>query len=194
MRAHEIINESITFSVGKLREENGQKHFSDPWQKKVTKPCWVCDGTGIQKPWPGDEKQYKCEYCHGNKEIEEWESTAPELNVSNTNAFEILKMLGLTPDEQDYAGIIPKEKLPEVMRNLIKLKNGDISQHIEEPGLEKREMKVRKDDETGVTHIEPQGPKMFNGGRTPQQVSRYLDNLIRMIKFAQQNDATIGWG
>lgn len=194
MRANEFITESVTFSVGKLREEDGKKYFSDPWQKKVKKECWACDGRGYDT-YPNDPQKYECGYCHGKKEVEEWESDAPEMNVSNGNAMEVLSMLGYSKDEMDYAGIIPQEKLGDVMQRLLRLKNSgkDLQKHMASDVVTGREMEKTGTD-GNVTHIGKSGPTMYQFGRTYDQVARYVDTLINMVRFAQQNDATIGWG
>lgn len=199
MRLAEILNESVTFGIGRLTDwGEGRMGYSDPFEKKVTKPCWVCNGTGFEKyggythPDTGENvPEYKetCGMCKGKKEIEEWESTAGELNVANGNAFAICEMMGVEPD---YSGAIKKEQFPEIRRRLIRLKNGDISPHVQDPTKEVGKMRAYKDD-TGQTSI-GRGATVYDSGRSHSQVERYIDKLLSMMDFAQKNDCDLTWG
>ena len=100
-----IFKESVDFTVTKSyiddkgRTVNDMSHFGD--RKDVD--CWVCDASG-KSPYYDD---VDCDYCEGKGQRNEFVSDAPEMNVSNSNAFEIQKMLGLEPD---YGGIIEKQR------------------------------------------------------------------------------------
>lgn len=192
MKASELLTESITFNIGKIIDDNGDKIFADPFQRKEKKECWYCDGSGVD-PQSDDDHKYPCSRCKGEKETEEWTSDSPELNVSNDNAMEILNMLGIPNNEIESVGTIDKSKLPEIMRRLIKLKNGDISAHTSSDTKNQPKMQHYKDD-TGMDRIGYNEPRIYNFGRSHSQVERYIDRLIAMIQFAQKNDCTIGWG
>ncbi len=128
-----LLNEGMTFSVARLKvDDKGQQHHdSTEFQHKVSKHCWVCDGTG-------------------------------------------------------------KEQLPGIMRKLIQLKNQDSSQRTQEPTTIHPKMQKSTDD-NGVTHIGKSGATIHNMGRSQSQLDRYIDTLIKMVQFAQKNDAVIGW-
>lgn len=184
MKIQEIISESVTFSPSILKKSKHGEYWTDEdFRKEVEKTCWVCDGTG-------QEDQYTCRYCKGSGKIKEWEFEDPnlELNVSNSNAMYILRTLGLEPD---YSGIIPNNKLPELLRKLIKLKNDEISKYTIDPSTERRKP-TTSTDSSGVTHIS-HGPRIYHGGVSENQVTRYLDRLISMAKFAQKHGASISW-
>ena len=52
----------------------------------------------------------------------------------------------------------------------------------------------RLPDEHGIARIGKTGPTMIHGGRTYEQVARYIDRLIEIVKFAQADGADISWG
>lgn len=188
MKIKDLLIESITFSPMRLKKDSHGEYWSSAdFEKEEMRTCFVCDGTGKEKY--GD-KSYECEYCHGLGKTKEIASTAPELNVSNSNGMIIQQMLGIDPD---YSGIIRHEQLPDVMRKLIKLKNQEVSQYTQEPSKSQGEMGSWK-DEQGQAHIGRKGPTIYDFGRSREQVENYIDHLIKLVKFAQEHDASIGWG
>ena len=182
------LNESIDFSVTKSYEdEQGRTiHDMSHFGERKDVQCWVCDGTGKDKFY--DEA--KCDYCGGKGDRLEFVSDAPEMNVSNSNAFKIIDMLGL---EQDYSGHIDNKDLPALMRKLIQLKNSDPSKYAEPGSQSGGEIGTYKDEE-GMDRIGRKGPMIYNMGTTDNQVKQYIDQLIKIVKFAQDNDADFGWG
>jgi hypothetical protein len=196
MRFTEILAESITFSVARLEDRDGRQWYINPFERKVMEPCWVCDGTGLEthREYTDDdgrvipETKFECGMCKGEKKIESWKSDADELNVANGNGLEIQRMLGLDPD---YSGAIKKEDFPQMRRRLIRIKNGDMSPHIEEPTKTVGKMRASTDD-TGQTSI-GRGATMYDAGRSHSQVERYIDRLLSMMDFAQKNDCDLVW-
>jgi hypothetical protein len=177
MRYYEIIQESITFSP------SGGDFYE---RKQVT--CIGCDGAGTEKY---SDKEYVCPECNGTGLMMD---TVPvgdwtELNVSNANAFAIFNMLGI---EGDYAGTIRNRDLPKLMQKLIALKNKDSSRYTRDPETSQGPMRRYKDDD-GQDRI-GRGATWHDMGRSQSQVDRYIDSLIKLVKFAQQNDADLGWG
>jgi len=190
MQIRELIVEGMTFNPVKLTDYDGDKVWSSmEWESKQMEPCFVCDGTGKQRFSDGE---YPCRRCDGEGKTEEWVSSAPELSVSNSNGFEIQRMLGIT--DTDYSGIIHHQDLPKFMRRLIQLKNQNTSQYTQEPSDERGPMGRQHTDDQGVTHIGHTGPRMIDVGRSQSQIDRYIDELIKMIKFAQEHGASISWG
>lgn len=155
------------------------------WQKLAKEPCWACDGTGIDQ-----YRKHTCDRCDGKGEVEEWITDAPTLNVSNSNGYEIQRMLGLNPD---YSGVILPADLPKFIRHLIKLKNTSSQQHTQDPSDEMGSMGITGHDQN-VTSIGRQGARMIDMGRSQSQVDRYIDELLKMMKFAQEHGAGISWG
>ena len=190
MRIQDLITEGMTFNAVKSKDYDGRKVWSsEDWETKQMEPCFVCDGTGKEE-WGTDV--YPCRRCDGKGETEEWVSSAPELQVSNANGYEIQRMLGIT--DPDYSGLLHNRDLPKFMRRLIQLKNQNTSQYTQQPSDERGPMGRQHTDDQGVTHIGHKGPRMIDMGRSQEQVNRYIDTLIELIKFAQENDASISWG
>lgn len=182
------LNESIDFSVTKSYVDDRGKtiHDMSHFGERKDVDCWVCDGTGKDKFY--DETD--CDYCEGKGQRLEFVSDAPEMNVSNSNGFKIIDMLGL---EKDYAGHVDNKDLPMLMRRLIQLKNADTSQYTEPGSTTGGKIGTYKDKD-GIDRIGRKGPMMYNMGTTNDQVTAYIDQLIKIVKFAQDNDADFGWG
>jgi hypothetical protein len=190
MRAYEFITEGMSFSP------TSQEDYTDPqgntkkiwsgrkyWRQESV-DCFVCDGTGIDK-----FHDRKCDYCHGTGKEEKNVSDAPELNVSNSNGFAIQRMLGLNPE---YGGIILHADLPKFIRQLIKLKNTNTNDYVVEPSYTTGPMRKIGTDKN-VTSI-GSGPHMYDGGRSQDQINRYIDKLLEIFKFAHDNGDSVGWG
>jgi hypothetical protein len=187
MKIKEIINEGMTFGPARIIDKNGEKYITgEEWWKDQEQECPFCHGTGQEK-W-GNET-HECGYCYGKGKTMERVSTAPELDVSNSNGYAIQEMLGLEPES---AGHIPVEALPKIMQRLIKLKNSSLDPYTQDTVIDQPTMQ-RLPDEDGVAKIGKSGPTMIYGGRTHAQVERYINKLIDIVKFAQQNNAAISW-
>lgn len=185
MRASEFIKESVTYNIAKEKEyAPGKKAWSDEeFGHEEDAPCWMCDGTGEDAEYNGP-----CRLCKGTKISKQWVSDAPELNVANANHAAILDMLGLP---HDYSGVWTNDQLPAIMKKLVKLKNTDTSRHTEEPTTDLGKMLMRKLN--GMDTIS-RGPTMHNMGRSQEQVTRYIDTLMNMVKYAQEHGAGISFG
>ena len=149
--------------------------------------CEACSGAG--KITDRNNKPTSCPYCLGTGIDTDTVSTAPELQVSNANGYAIQEMLGLDPY---YSGMIDNKDLPEVMRKLLRLKNKGSAEYTVEPSTSRGPARATK-DEQGMSRIST-GPTVHDYGRSQEQVDRYVDRLIELVKFAQANDAHINWG
>jgi len=196
MRLSEILIESVTFGVSKLETRDGKQYYVDPFSKKTMETCWVCKGSGKEtfggyKDDDGkDHPSYQetCGMCHGKCKNEEFRTDAPELNVANSNAMDIQRMLGL---DADFSGAIKHADLPAFRRQLIKIKNGDMSSHVIEPKKEVGKMRAYTDDE-GQSKI-GRGATIHDLGRSHAQVERYVDSLLSLMDFAQKNNLDLTW-
>jgi hypothetical protein len=192
MRAREFIAEGMTFGVAveqDYTDDRGQvkKMYSgSPWWKDTQVQCNVCDGLG-HETYQG--RNYTCRMCDGKGHYRETVSTAPELSVSNYNGYAIQEMLGLDPD---YSGVILHDQIPEMIRRLIRLKNTSTEKYTEPPEVSRGTMQVRGQDQN-ITTI-GSGPTMYSGGRSSEQVDRYIDELLQILQFAQKNNAVVNWG
>ena len=186
-----MLSEGMTFSPTVLRNQPDGTIYADttPFYKEVRNPCPECNGKGTYPKYDDPSVQVKCAYCYGTGYWKEWEPLAPELDVSNDNGFLIQQILGLDPD---YAGTIMHKDLPAIMRKLIALKNRNTDQYTREPSVSQGPMRARTDDQ-GMTSI-GRGATMIDAGVNSLQINRYVDKLIELVKFAQENNASIGWG
>jgi len=192
MKACEFITEGMTFGVAveqDYTDKQGQvkKMYSGrPWWQDKQIECQVCDGLG-HEVYQG--QKYTCRMCDGAGHYKETVSLAPELSVSNSNGYAIQEMLGLEPD---YSGFIPHDQIPEMIRRLVRLKNTSIDRYTEQPEVYRGAMRVRGQDQN-ITHV-GSGHTMYSGGRSSEQVNRYIDELLQILQFAQKNNAVVSWG
>ncbi len=192
MKSTEFITEGMTFSPSIAKKYidhsgvEGTLLTSEPWNIKQEEKCWYCDGTGEEKY---NDNVYPCDRCGGKGVTLEVRSSAPELEVSNSNGYAIQEMLGLQPD---YSGTIYHKDLPMIMRKLILLKNKGSKDHIVAPSTSKGPMRTGTSQQ-GITQISP-GPTMHDLGRSQSQVDRYIEKMIELVQFAQKNNAHISWG
>ena len=95
--------------------------------------------------------------------------------------------------EFDYAGTIHRKDLPALMRKLIMLKNKDKAEYTRPSSTQQGGMQRTTDPETGMTKIS-RGATIYDMGVSSQQVNRYVDKLIEIVKFTQEHpDAIISW-
>lgn len=187
MRIKDIIVESMEFGPSRLVKRNDGTMVHTPPGSKQQVECYYCDGSGKDTRTFSDT--YPCQACAGTGKREEWVSDGPEMNVSNSNGFEIQRMMGIEPD---YGGSVSLEDLPDLMRRLIRLKNGDTSAHTREPTTSKGTMKKTGSD-GNVTSI-GRGATMIDLGRSQEQIDRYVNSLIPLVKWCIDNKYDLSWG
>lgn len=189
MRAFELFKESIDFSVSELKPYgDGSRQAWHPVGGMEEVDCWACDGNGWEDFGHGDGKE-DCRVCDATGKREEFVGPVPEFNVANANGYEIQRMMGLEPD---YTGAIEPEDVPTILRRLIKLKNMGSEQHTRDSSREQGPARATKDAD-GQSRIS-RGPTMVDFGRSQGQVNRYLDDMIKMLKYASDNGYGISWG
>jgi len=98
----------------------------------------------------------------------------PEMNLANTNAEDLMRSLGL---EFDWTGSID---LQELKTKLEMFTPWDQQELIREP--------------TQEGDFNEPGPVVYDGGRSEDQVSRYIDGLGEIVDFGLQNGfRTLVW-
>jgi len=135
-----------------------------------------------------------CQACDGTQEYEQQLSTAPELNVANTNARVVLDILGL---EFDYSGSIPAKDIPTLRRRLIQFSNSKGSADAYTRDYEKSQSTTmrKSKDADGITRLEPKkGATMIDMGLSKEQIRGYVDRLMPLLDYAQKKDVDITWG
>ncbi len=179
------LDESVTFSVAKIKKHEGRDMYdTTEFAKEAHIECRDCDGKGKY------ENGHECHYCKGSGKERTWEYDYEHLNVSNDNAAVIVKMLGVVRGDE-WSGAWKHEELPAIKRKLIKLKNGDTSGWTEGPSDEQGPTRAFR-DENGMSRI-GRGPRMISGGRSQAQIDRYVDALMDIVDFAQKHGAAVCW-
>lgn len=190
--SRKLLKEGMSFepAIKKTeKDDSGKTHeywTGEPWWEKSEEPCPGCQGTG-QDEYQG--KVYKCSHCDGRGMWDRTRSTAPTLSVSNSNGMAIQDMLGLDPD---YSGVIEHQDLPYFIKRLIRLKNQGAEEYTQKPTDTKGGL--RRTGQSGNVTTVGAGPRMIDMGRSSQQVEHYIDSLLELFKFAQQNGAAVSWG
>lgn len=186
MKIAEFLAEGMTFTPAVEINHGGRKIWSArPWSRQEEIKCQYCNGSG-KETYAGEE--HDCDMCNGKGSRILSISDAPELEVSTDNGEIIQEMLGIEPDS---SGVIYHEDLPDVMRRLIMLKNKSAQDFVRPPSTS-RGPTQKWTDENGITHI-GRGAESRDFGLSKAQIDRYVDTLIKMVQFAQQNNAGISW-
>jgi hypothetical protein len=101
----------------------------------------------------------------------------PEMNVSNANARALLELLsnegmeGLSGDDEGIGGTLNVAELKNTINN-IEQNNYVLNTYTQEPTMEKEEGK----------------PTMYDGGRSYEQLSRYINGLKEIINYIEKNN------
>jgi len=193
MKINDIITESISFDVSTIDDKYIQ---SVGGRKEVD--CDICDGKGenTYRNHPnqgGDTYTEPCGLCNGTGKLDRFVPDGPTLNLSNGNAFDLLRHLGLQDDE--YTGHVAAKDLPALRRRLIKMLNSEKDQSAMTKDTTDTQGDMGATNTQGnVTSIGRQGARMVDMGRTPEQVKRYAKVMLDMVEYAMKGDHIISWG
>lgn len=102
----------------------------------------------------------------------------PSMNLSNSNAIALLQMLaneGVSIGQDAYSGVIDINQLDEAINRL------EQEEYVMQPYTQ------RPSEETGE-----HGAKMYDMGRSYEQLKRYLDGLRKMINYVRVNNLPNG--
>lgn len=182
----QLLLESVTFHAAIIQDDGKRKMYDTAhFQKAEQQECWVCDGTG-KDPYHSGE----CGMCDGKKEVTKYVTPYKSLNVSNSNAQEILNMLDQEMDDE-WCGAWEEKELPVIRRKLIAIKNKDSSKYVIPSSDTQGKARAVK-DENGQSRIS-RGPRVIDGGVSSSQINHYVDTLLALIDFAQKNKAVVTW-
>lgn len=116
---------------------------------------------------PPDEDGYQ---------LPEW----PWLDLSNGNAWDVLSMVGLEPDEEgDLAGVLEVDELPDVIRRCITALN---SKRARKPYVCPTTASVGK-----------KGARVVEIGKDHEYLIRKAERLLCILKKAQEERARVVW-
>lgn len=133
-----------------------------------------------------------CGYCKGKGTYPEQVSDAPEMNLSNINAQNLMSALGYEPNS-GYT--IKPEEIPAIKRRIMELFNtSGLEDYTMKGGASQADLGMvrSKDPETGLDKIErKKGPTMIG----PEIDIHYLkDKFVRMmpiLNYAQKHNQEI---
>lgn len=109
-------------------------------------------------------------------------STAPEVNLSNVNAGDLLRLLGLYNEDGDLWGELPVDEIPDTLRQLLLVLN--------------------RANERGHLLVEPSvvygrngaGARFIECGRSDERIIRALTALQTLLVFGAENSFDVSWG
>ena len=120
----------------------------------------------------------RCGYCD-NGFIEEVVAEAPSLNVSSGET--LLETLGFSPEVQ---GTWEVSDLPNVRRAIVRGLNRPLPTF---DGYEEQTVHVEGE------RIVP-GCRVIHGGNTADQITRRLETLDKVVRWAQDHQMGVAWG
>jgi len=115
-----------------------------------------------------------CFRCGGTGVDEFSMSLWPELNLTNTNARSLLRLLGL-PAENDLFGELSPSEIPPILQKAIRLANSKKARNLE----------VYEPCWVG---------DYYTGGLSDKQIARYAAKFLEVGKCAIENNSAIQWG
>jgi hypothetical protein len=147
---------------------------------------WAPDAPTVTvKPYPEEEPNYT-----------EERSTLPEVNLSNCNAREMLRLLGL--DSEELCSTLQPEEFGPVVARLQTLLNSEDarSSAVSEPSEPSRRLRVlpaSEGDSGNVVHL-GFGPLVIEGGRSDGYIQRRARDLLDLFVQARQANYKASWG
>lgn len=141
---------------------------------KVTKPCEACDGTGTEERAGYPESS--CPYCNGSGTYETYEYVAPffDMNLSNANAMDLVRLLDPEHTFDGSCGEWPVERLPRIARNIIRAQN---------LAKERTALVLPSVREGNIVHC----------GRDEEYVVQRLAQFADLVKLATERGASISF-
>ena len=138
-------------------------------------------------------EQIDCRRCEGKGTHPEEVSDAPEMNLSNTNARNLMSALGYEPSS-GYT--IKPEDIPAIKRRIMELKarEGELEQFTMRGGASQKDfgMVRTKDPETGLDKIErKKGPTMISPEIDIEYLLDKFDRMMPILDYAQKHNQEI---
>lgn len=161
--------------------------FSAPGAPQQVNDCPFCK----QAVDGGYDENGHCDrFCNGVI----LESEAPEVNLANGNARNILDLMGYDPS--DLWGHLEPEEVASFRQRIVMACNQDRS-HLEvEPSSIPGGWAGTKvvTDENGMPRIQRMGPAIINMGNTDERTLERLEALTRLAIYAQEHNLGLAWG
>lgn len=133
---------------------------------KVPHPCPECGGKGAEN----------CNWCIDGV-VTDYTSDCADLNLANGNARALLCQI--YPEGATSCGEWSLIAIPEIMHRIMKIKNTkQVSALVSET----------------TEYHNPGRATLISMGRSQEQVSRYYDVMLQILKDAQRLESTVIWG
>jgi len=133
-----------------------------------------------------------CGYCKGKGTYQEAVSDAPEMNLSNSNAMNVMSALGYG---EEYGYTIKPEEIPAVKRRIMQLTNSDeLDAYTKQGGEEQKDfgMVRDKDPETGLDRIShKKGATMISPDIDVSYLKDKFQRMMPILNYAQEHNQEI---
>lgn len=167
----------------------------------VTFGCPEAPTERLPCPWCGEGGRWvdrpdmltpegRCDqWCDGTVE----ESVAPEVNLSNHNAGNILHLLGLFDPEGPW-GSLSVEEIPAVLqRCMVVLARETRRAHLVEDTFEEGGQRRLVVNEEGLPEIQT-GCRVIHCGNTDEDTVRRIEALRDLLAWAHEHGLRVCWG
>jgi len=168
---------SITFSI-----------TNTPTHVTATYPCQCVDHTPDGKPYAD------CPYCNGAGKEDFEEPSWPWVNMSNTNAFNILRAIGVNP--VDY-GSWEGETLDHAIKGCLIALNSESRRAVatrESSILPGGHAGVQVVHDGNVARMERMGAEARIGGYTDERVRVRVSDILGICRKAKKEGEKVTWG
>jgi len=136
----------------------------------------------------------RCGYCDDGW-LDERTTDCPEVNWSNQNAGDVLRLLGLYNPEGLW-GEMAVAEIPAVLQRILLVSNKASSrQHLVRETTDTQNVRTRiavGDD--GLPTITTTGPRVIDFGNTDDQTLRRLGQLRTLLVWAEEHGFDVSWG
>jgi hypothetical protein len=134
-----------------------------------------------------------CGYCKGKGTHPEQVSDAPEMNLSNSNAMNLMSALGYG---NEYGYTIKPEEIPAVKRRIMQLTNDSdkLGDYTKQGGESQKDfgMVRDKDPETGLDRIShKKGPTMIEPTIDIEYLKDKFERMMPILDYAQKHNQEI---
>lgn len=165
--------------------------FWCPEAPRETRPCPWCGEGGM---WVGRPEMLtpegRCDqWCDGTVE----ESVAPEVNFTNDNTRDILRLLSIHNPEGLW-GSLTSAEIPAVLQRILvaAAKESSRAHLVESTWEEGGERRIAVNDD-GIPEITT-GCRVIHCGNSDEQTVHRLESLRELLVWAHEHKMKVAWG
>jgi len=137
-----------------------------------------------------------CPWCQGTGMSEDREPAWPWVNLANTNARNVLAVLGFACDDELY-GVWEDETLDVVIQRCLRALNSETRRAVatrEEVYMPRGHAGVCVVREGNVARIERMGAETFVCGYSDETVQRRVREILDICRKAREEGEKVTWG